>query len=69
MNNPNGMYQVGYCYYLGIGVEIDMHKAFMYYLRSAEAGNSMGIRKTAVCYKYGLGVEKSEAICEYWRRK
>ncbi|RIB01012.1 hypothetical protein C2G38_2232120 [Gigaspora rosea] len=38
MNNPNGIYQV--CYYLGIGVEIDMYKAFMYYLRSAETEKS-----------------------------
>src|ERR1700752_5315845 len=38
MNDPNGMYQVAYCY-LGIGVEIDKHKAFTYYLKSAEAGN------------------------------
>ena len=60
MNNSNGMYQVGYCYNLGIGVEIDKHKAFTYYLKSAEAGNSMGIWKTSVCYLYGIGVEKDE---------
>ncbi|RIB10890.1 hypothetical protein C2G38_2104959, partial [Gigaspora rosea] len=52
--------QVGYCYYLGIGVEIDKHKAFTYYLKSAEAGNSMGIWKTAWCYYYGIGVEKND---------
>jgi TPR repeat protein len=43
MNNPNGMYQVGYCYYLGIGVEADEHKAFEHYVESAEAGNLNGI--------------------------
>ncbi|RIB26023.1 hypothetical protein C2G38_2164500 [Gigaspora rosea] len=46
MNNSNGMYQVAYCYYLGIGIEIDKQKAFSYYLKSADAGNSMGIWKT-----------------------
>ncbi|RIB07424.1 kinase-like domain-containing protein [Gigaspora rosea] len=61
MNNSNGMYQVGYCYYLGIGVEIDKHKAFTYYLKSAEAGNSMEIWKTVWCYYYGIGVEKNNA--------
>ncbi|RIB11711.1 kinase-like domain-containing protein [Gigaspora rosea] len=50
MNNSNGMYQVGYCYHLGIGVEIDKQKAFTNYLKSAEAGNSNGIWKTAISY-------------------
>ncbi|RIB26908.1 kinase-like domain-containing protein [Gigaspora rosea] len=65
MNNSNGMYQVGYCYYLGIRVEIDKYKAFKYYLKSAEAGNSMGIWKTAWCYCYGIGVEKNSN--EWWK--
>ena len=59
MNNSNGMYQVGYCYYLGIGVDVDKQKAFTYYLKSAEEGNSIGIWKTAICYRYGIGVEEN----------
>ncbi|RIB07457.1 kinase-like domain-containing protein [Gigaspora rosea] len=67
-NNSNGMYtyQVGYCYYLGIGVEIDKHKAFTYYLKSAEAGNSMGIWKTAWCYYYGIGAKKNLRKWREW---
>ncbi|KAF0540165.1 HCP-like protein [Gigaspora margarita] len=40
MNNSNRMYQVAHCCYLGIGVEIDKHKAFTYYLKSVKAGNA-----------------------------
>ncbi|RIB29727.1 kinase-like domain-containing protein [Gigaspora rosea] len=69
MNNSNGMYQVGYCYYLGIGVEIDKHKAFTYYLKSAEADNSMGIWKTVWCYYYGIGVEKNDDKWWEWYKK
>ncbi|RIB18023.1 kinase-like domain-containing protein [Gigaspora rosea] len=69
MNNSNGMYQVGYCYYLGIGVEIDKHKAFTYYLKSAKAGNSMGIWKSAWCFYYGIGVEKNSNKWEEWIQK
>ncbi|RIB19886.1 kinase-like domain-containing protein [Gigaspora rosea] len=69
MNTSNGMYQVGFCYYLGIGVEIDKYKAFSYYLKSAEAGNSMGIWKTAWCYYYGIGVEKNDDKFRKWIKK
>ncbi|KAF0558237.1 hypothetical protein F8M41_009964 [Gigaspora margarita] len=40
MNNSNRMYQVAHCCYLGIGVEIDKHKAFTYYLKSVKASNA-----------------------------
>ncbi|RIB04423.1 kinase-like domain-containing protein [Gigaspora rosea] len=69
MNNPNGMYQVGYCYYLGIGVKMNKHKAFKYYLKAAKAGNSMGIFKTAICYYYGVGVKKNKDKYYYWTEK
>ncbi|RIB08333.1 kinase-like domain-containing protein [Gigaspora rosea] len=69
MNNPKRIYQVGYCYYLGIGVEIDKHKAFTYYLKSAETGNSMGIWKTAICYYYGIGVEENDDKFYEWIKK
>ncbi|KAF0333013.1 SEL1 protein [Gigaspora margarita] len=51
---------------IGIGVELDKHKAFMYYLKSAEAGCSMGIFKVAICYKYGVGVENNEEKFRDW---
>ncbi|CAG8746930.1 11904_t:CDS:1, partial [Gigaspora rosea] len=41
-------------------VQTETEKAFSYYLKSAEAGNAMGIRKTFICYYYGIGVEKDE---------
>jgi TPR repeat protein len=28
MNNSNGIFQAGFCYYNGIGVKIDKHQAF-----------------------------------------
>ena len=52
------MYQVGYCYYLGIGVEKDKHKAFEHYKKSAAMNNLNGIYKTAICYYHGIGVER-----------
>ncbi|RIB24351.1 kinase-like domain-containing protein [Gigaspora rosea] len=67
--NSNEMYKDGHRYYLGIEVEMDKHKAFTYYLKSAEAGNSMGIFKTAICYYYGVGVAEDKNKYEYWIKK
>ena len=53
------MFQVGFCYYHGIRVEIDKHQAFEHYRKLTEIGsNSNGIFKTAICYYYGIGVEE-----------
>ncbi|RIB24790.1 kinase-like domain-containing protein [Gigaspora rosea] len=51
---------------IGIGVELDKHKAFTHYLKSAVAGNSMGIFKVAICYRYRVGVEKNEVKFYDW---
>ena len=59
MNNSSGIFQVGFCYYHGIGVEMDKHQAFVHYRKLAEMNNSYGIFKTAICYYYGIGVEKN----------
>ena len=53
------MFQVGFCYYNGIGVEMNKHKTFEHYRKSAEMNNSNGIFKTAICYYYGIGVEQN----------
>ena len=42
---------------------------FTYYLKSAKADNSIGIWKIAVCYLYGIGVEKDEDKFWEWYKK
>jgi TPR repeat protein len=69
MNNSNGIFKVGFCYYHGIGVEMNKRKAFEHYLKSAEMDNSIGIFKTAICYYYGIEVEKSNSKFNEWIRK
>jgi TPR repeat protein len=50
-------------------VEMNKHKAFEYYLKSAEMSNSIGIFKTAICYYYRIGVEKNYDKFEEWIKK
>src|SRR5437667_464789 len=39
LDHAEGTYNNGYCYYKGIEIEIDKHKEFEYYMKSAELGN------------------------------
>lgn len=51
---------LGYCYEVGVGVEVDYEKAFRYYKKSADAGLAAGIYSVGYCYQVGHGVEKDE---------
>ncbi|RIB08216.1 hypothetical protein C2G38_367102 [Gigaspora rosea] len=59
-NVNDEIYNVGYCYQNGVGVEKDEQKAFAYYQKSAEMGNASGTCSIGYCYRHGIGVEKDE---------
>ncbi|RIB30491.1 kinase-like domain-containing protein [Gigaspora rosea] len=67
MNDPEGIYRLGYCYEYGIGVEKDERRAFTYYQKSAEMNNSNGIYQVGYCYYLGIGVDvdKHKAFTYY----
>ena len=54
MNDPDGIYRLGYCYEYGIGVEKDENKVFTHYQKSADMNNSN--RMYQVGYYYNLGI-------------
>ncbi|RIB26459.1 kinase-like domain-containing protein [Gigaspora rosea] len=59
VNDPDGVYWLGYCYEYGIGIEKDENKAFIHYQKSADMKNSNGMYKVGYCYYIGIGVEKN----------
>ncbi|RIB14213.1 hypothetical protein C2G38_2195749, partial [Gigaspora rosea] len=67
MNDPDGMYKLGYCYEYGIGTEKDENQAFKYYKKSADMNNPKGIYQVGYCYYLGIGVEidKHKAFTYY----
>ncbi|RIB00725.1 hypothetical protein C2G38_1120588 [Gigaspora rosea] len=67
MNDPKGMYWLGYCYEYGIGVESDENKAFTFYQKSADMNDSNGMYQVGYCYYLGIGVEidKHKAFTYY----
>ncbi|RIA88464.1 hypothetical protein C1645_826327 [Glomus cerebriforme] len=56
----DSIYDLGYCYQYGIGVEKDEIKAFEKYKEAAEKGHIRSINKLGYCYNYGIGTEKNE---------
>ena len=67
--NANGMRNLGYMYYYGLGLAVDNQKAVYWYLRSAEAGNALGMAFLGDMYKTGTGVDKDPKQALGWFRK
>ncbi|RIB14188.1 hypothetical protein C2G38_2195854 [Gigaspora rosea] len=53
----------------GIGVEKDGKKAFEYYKKSAEMGNTERINKVGYCYLKGIGIKKDEKKASRYYKK
>ncbi|KAL0214008.1 hypothetical protein P9112_006192 [Eukaryota sp. TZLM1-RC] len=63
------MFNLGYCYGNGQGVEKDYQQAFHWFNKAAEAGFSVAMRNLGVCYRDGLGVEQDHQQALYWFNK
>jgi TPR repeat protein len=60
-------YQRGLQSYYGIdGYAINFERAAQFFLRAAEQGNSEAQLRLAWMYRYGQGVDESEAMADYW---
>lgn len=53
----NAMYNLGLCYYLGEGKEVDRKEAFGWFLKAAEKGHVDAMYNVAVCYENGEGTD------------
>ncbi|RHZ57536.1 hypothetical protein Glove_386g18 [Diversispora epigaea] len=67
--NTDGQNKFSYCYLLGIGTTKDDDKAFQWYIKSAEGGNSGGQYSLANCYFNGIGTTKDEKKALHWYMK
>ena len=62
----DAMYDVGYIYLIGDGVEIDYDKAFEYFTKAADKGMAQAYGSVGYCYQNGLGVEADlDKMLEY----
>lgn len=57
--DASAQFEVGYCYYNGLGTEVNYEKAVEWYLKSAAQNNSAACNNLGFCYERGDGVPKS----------
>jgi hypothetical protein len=60
---------LGWCYHNGIGVSVDKEKAFSWYQKAAEAGNTYAQRDLGLCYETGIGVSVDNEKAFFWYQK
>ena len=61
-------YELGQCYYKGMGVKQDDTKAMKWWLKAAEQGYSQAIKVVHNSYAMGDLGEKDEVKAAYWER-
>eukprot|EP01091_Cochliopodium_minus_P016225 TRINITY_DN6014_c0_g1_i1.p1 TRINITY_DN6014_c0_g1~~TRINITY_DN6014_c0_g1_i1.p1 ORF type:complete len:385 (-),score=98.62 TRINITY_DN6014_c0_g1_i1:65-1219(-) len=67
LGNSDAMFNLGYCYQHGEGLEKDYKQANYWFEKSLERKNSLPIDFLAHNYKHGLGVEKNgEKACSIY---
>lgn len=65
-DNVNAIYNLGYIYLLGQGVEENPQKAVQYFRRGTAYHDGKCMQALAMCYKNGDGVEKDLTKMIYW---
>lgn len=63
------MYNIGQLYTSGVGVPIDLHAAFKWYRRAANAGHVVSQNNLAQCFMHGNGVPINLAEALKWHRR
>jgi uncharacterized protein len=68
-DDPKSLYQIGYMYDHGEGVQQDLNQAAEWYIKSAEKGYARAQYRLGLFYATGSGVEKNLKEAEKWYRK
>ena len=68
-DDPKAMYQVGYMYDHGEGVDQDIKEAAQWYLKAAEKGNARAQYRVGLLYATGSGVDKDLKEAAKWYKK
>eukprot|EP00472_Partenskyella_glossopodia_P004717 CAMPEP_0197526442 /NCGR_PEP_ID=MMETSP1318-20131121/17834_1 /TAXON_ID=552666 /ORGANISM="Partenskyella glossopodia, Strain RCC365" /LENGTH=413 /DNA_ID=CAMNT_0043080605 /DNA_START=465 /DNA_END=1706 /DNA_ORIENTATION=+ len=61
--------QLGNCYHVGHGVELDHSRAVGWYRKAASMGNATGQRCLGSCYHFGHGVQRDFRLALKWYKK
>lgn len=68
-NDPNAQFYLGYCYFMGLGVDQDYEKAALLFDKSAQKGTRAAQHNLGCLYFNGWGVEENrEKAVELFRK-
>jgi len=67
--NPIAQYDLAWRYKKGIGVPIDLRKAFNLFHSSATKNYAPAQYQLGLAFRYGLGVRANQELARYWFRK
>ena len=67
--NANAQFNLGFCYYTGMGVEPDYNEAFRLFKLAADQGFPVALFAVGDCYYLGTGVEKDPEAAREWYQK
>jgi TPR repeat protein len=56
-DNPEGYFNLGYMYQMGLGVATDYQRAIALYTKAADLGNKYAMNNLGLIYNQGLGVK------------
>ena len=65
----DGQFNLGFCYYIGLGVEQDYNEAFRLFRLSADRGFPVAMFAVGDCYYLGTGAEKDLDAAKAWYQK
>lgn len=65
-NNAEAQYELGYCYFYGIGVKENRQEAIKWHQRAAENGYAKAQSLLARRYHVGKYIEQDDAKAFYW---
>ena len=68
-NSADAQYELGDCYYFGVGVEQNLEEAVKWYTKSAEQGNASAQTNLGDAYTFGEGVDADRAEAVRWYLK
>lgn len=64
--DASAQFQLGECYYNGLGVEKNYEKAVKWYLEAANSGNPKAQYAMGRCYEKGVGVSRNKEKAKEW---
>jgi TPR repeat protein len=69
IGNPMAQYDLAWRYKKGIGVPIDLRKAFNLFHSSALKNYAPAQYQLGLAFRHGLGVRQNQELAKYWFRR